>query len=90
MNNVFSAFLKVNHKTGAKIAKMAFNDGTMRIQAVSKTGVKYIGEYILPAIASNADKIVIAKDLAKSGMKQVDIADLLHVSQSTISNWLRK
>ncbi len=90
LNNIFSAVFKVNHKTGAKVAKVAFNDGSMRIQAITKTGVKYIGEYVLPAITSNADKVAIAKDLAKNGMKQVDIADLLHVSQSTISNWLKK
>ena len=90
LNNVFSAFFKVNRKTGAKVAKIAFNDGTMRIQAITKTGVKFIGEYALPAITSNADKVAIAKDIAKNGMKQVDIAAILHVSQSTISNWLRK
>lgn len=90
LNNVFSAFFKMNHKTGARTAKIVFNNGVMRIQTVTKTGVKIVSEYVLPAIASNADKIAIAKDMAKNGMRQVDIADFLRVSQSTVSNWLRK
>lgn len=90
LNNVFSAFFKMNHKTGAKTAKIVFNNGVMQTQTITKEGVKIFSEYILPAIANNADKIAIAKDLAKNGVKQVDIADFLHVSQSTISNWLRK
>ena len=90
LNHVFSAFFKVNHKTGAKTAKIVFNNGVMQIQTITKTGVKIVSEYVLPAIASNADKIAIAKDMAKNGMRQVDIADFLRVSQSTVSNWLRK
>ena len=90
LHDVFAAVFKMNHKTGAKTAKIVFNNGVMQIQTFTKEGVKIFSEYVLPAITSNADKIAVAKDLAKNGVKQVDIADFLHVSQSTISNWLKK
>lgn len=90
LGKVFTAVFKNNKKTGARTIKMAFNDGTMRMQTFTKTGVKILSEYALPTITTTTEKIVAAKDLYKNGMKQVDIADLFHVSQSTISNWLKK
>lgn len=90
LSKVFTAVFKVNKKTGARTAKIVFSNGTMRTQTVTKTGVKIATEYILPVMKTTADKIPVAKDLYKIGMKQVDIADLFHVSQPTISTWLKK
>ena len=89
-SKVFTAVFKINKKTGARTAQIAFNNGTMRSQTVTKTGVKIFNEYALPAIATTAEKIMVAKDLYKNGMKQVDIAALFRVSQPTVSNWLKK
>lgn len=90
LSKVFTAVFKANKKTGARTAKIVFNDGRMRTQTVTKTGVRIVTEYILPDMKTTADKILAAKDLYKFGAKQVDIADLFHVSQPTISNWLKK
>lgn len=84
---LISAVFKPNRRTGASTAKIV-GDGIVETLTVTKTGYKIITRYIAPA-GSAFTKQVIAKDLHKNGVKGIDIADLLQVSSSTISRWLK-
>ena len=73
--DVMSLAFKPNKKTGAKIARAVLSDGT-----INK----------LPEIASVAQRNEVIRDLAKQKINQETIAAMLDVSQSTVSNVLKK
>jgi hypothetical protein len=86
---LISANFKPNRRTGAVTAK-AVGNGTVNVLIVTKTGVKIFKRYIMPTAESVISKRSIAIDLHKNGVKGTDIADLLQVSASTVSRWLKK
>lgn len=88
-DKLISATFKPNRRTGATTAKVV-GDGVVDIMTVTKTGVKIIKRYVLPAAESAVNKYSIAIDLHKNGVKGIDIADILQVSPSTVSRWLKK
>lgn len=88
--NVISLTLKPNKKTGAKIARAVLDDGTTLIKNVTASGVVSETIFTLPEIASIAQRNTIIKDLTKQNINQETIAAMLDISQSTVSNVLRK
>ena len=79
--DVVSLAFKPNKKTGAKIARAVLSDGTTLIKSVTASGVVSETIHKLPEVI---------KDLAKQKINQDTIAAMLDVSQSTVSNVLRK
>lgn len=88
--NVISLAYKPNKKTGAKIARAVLDDGTTLIKTVTASGVVSETVHRLPEITSALQRNDVIKDLAKQKINQETIAAMLDVSQSTVSNVLRK
>lgn len=89
-SNVISLAFKINKKNGARIARAVLNNGKTLIKTVTATGA-IIGQVIeLPEITSIAQRNKVICDLSKNKMTQEQIAAILDISQSTVSNVLRK
>lgn len=88
--NIVSLAFKPNKKTGAKIARAVLDDGTTLIRNVTASGVVSEIVHKLPEIVSVAQRNEVIKDLAKQKINQETIAAMLDISQSTVSNVLRK
>lgn len=88
--NVISLASKTNKKSGARIARAVLDNGMTLIKTVTASGTM-IGQVIsLPEITSVAQRNNVIRDLAKNKMTQEQIAAMLDISQSTVSNVLRK
>lgn len=88
--NVVSLAFKTNKKNGSRIARAVLDNGTTLIKTVTATGVVLEEIVNLPAINSIAQRNAVILDLAKNNIKQEQIAAMLDISQSTVSNVLRK
>ena len=75
---------------GTKIARAVLSDGTTLIKSVTASGVVSETIHKLPEIASVAQRNEVIRDLAKKKINQETIAAMLDVSQSTVSNVLKK
>lgn len=82
--------IQAKQKTGAKIARAVLDDGTTLIKTVTASGVVSQTIHKLPEIMSVAQRNDVIKDLAKQKINQETIAAMLDISQSTVSNVLRK
>ena len=88
--NIVSLAFKPNKKTGAKIARAVLDDGTTLIKTVTASGVVSETIHRLPEITSTVQRNEVIKDLCKQKINQETIAAMLDISQSTVSNVLRK
>lgn len=88
--NIVSLAFKTNQKTGAKIARAVLDDGRTLIKTVTASGVVSETIHKIPEILSVAQRNEVIKDLAKQKITQETIAAMLDISQSTVSNVLRK
>ena len=88
--NVVALAFKTNKKTGARIARAVMDNGTTLIKTVTASGVVIEEARILPEIVSIAQRNEVIRDLAKNKITQEQIAAMLDISQSTVSNVLRK
>ena len=79
LRDAIEVFFKTNHKTEAKVAKAVFSNGIMKTKTITKEGSQIFTTYVLPQGVSTA-KSILARDLAKNGVKGIDIASLLQVS----------
>lgn len=88
--NIVSLAFKTNQKTGAKIARAVLDDGRTLIKTVTASGVVSETVHKIPEIATIAQRNEVIRDLAKQKLNQETIAAMLDISQSTVSNVLRK
>lgn len=89
--NIVSLVLKTNGKTGAKMARAVLDDGRVLIKTITPSGIVSESIIKIPEIASIAQRNGIIKDLAKQKIyTQEMIAAMLDISQSTVSNVLKK
>ena len=88
--NVVSLAFKTNSKTGTRIARAVFDNGTTLIKTVTATGTVLEEVIKLPEITSIAQRNEVIRDLAKNKITQEQIAAMLDISQATVSNALRK
>lgn len=79
-----------NKKTDAKVARAVFNDGTVLFKKVTSSGVLIQAAEVLPKITSVAQRNEVIHDLSRNKHTQQEIAAILNISQSTVSNVLRK
>ena len=66
------------------------DDGTTLIKTVTASGVVSETIHRLPEITSTVQRNEVIKDLCKQKINQETIAAMLDISQSTVSNVLRK
>ena len=88
--NIVSLAFKSNKKTGTRIARAVLDDGTTLIKKVFASGIVSQSVYKIQEITSVAQRNEVIKDLAKNKFTQETIAAMLDISQSTVSNVLRK
>lgn len=88
--NIISLAFKPNQKTGARIARAVLDDGRTLIKTVTASGVVSETIHKIPEILNVAQRNEVIKDLAKQKLTQETIAAMLDISQSTVSNVLRK
>jgi len=88
--NIVQLAFKTNHKTGMKFARAVLDDGQTLIKTISSSGI--VSETIIkiPEITSTIQRNTVIKDLAAQKFNQETIAAMLDISQSTVSNVLRK
>lgn len=89
-SNIVSLAFKANKRNGAKIARAVLDDGTTLIKTVTASGVVSETVHRLPEITSVLQRNEVIKDLSKQKINQETIAAMLDISQSTVSNVLRK
>ena len=88
--NVVSLAFKTNKKNGARIARAVLDNGTTLIKTVTASGTVLEQVLKLPEITSIAQRNDVIRDLAKNKITQEQIAAMLDISQSTVSNVLKK
>lgn len=88
--NTSSIALKTNKKTGAQVVRLVLEDGRTLMKTITQTGVISEIIYTIPKSTSRTQRNSIIRDLAKQGINQETIAAMLNISQSTVSNVVRK
>ncbi len=80
-----------NKKTGEKFARAVLKDGRTLIKSATKTGVEINQTIVIPAFRTVAERNNIIKDLYNNKhLTQELIASMMDISQSTVSNVIRK
>lgn len=79
----------VKKSTGERFAKAVTKDGKTFIKTLSESGIEQDSITIIPCYSSKKERDKIIKDLSKK-YTQEDIADMLGISQGTVSNSLSK
>ncbi|MCR5544878.1 MAG: hypothetical protein K6F30_00175 [Lachnospiraceae bacterium] len=91
LSDIVSLSIGKNAKTGERFAKVVLDNGTTLIKSITASGVEKEVKYVIPAFTSAMERNKIIKDLSKNqGLTQDMIASMLDISQSTVSNVLRK
>ncbi len=88
--NLLSLAFNENKRTGTKVARAVFDDGSVLFKTVTKSGVVIQAAELLPKITSIAQRNEVIKELSRNKHTQQDIAAILNISQATVSNVLRK
>ena len=76
-------------RTGEQFAKATLSDGTTHIKSFYDTGVTEDSIISIPSYSSKEERNRIIEQLSTK-YTQDDIADMLDISQSTVSNALSK
>lgn len=89
-SNIMSLSFKTDKKNGSRIARAVLDNGMTLIKKVTASGVVSEEVIKIPEITSIVQRNNVIKDLAKNKMTQEQIASMLDISQSTVSNILKK
>ena len=90
IRDIVSLNYGINKKTGEKFARAVLKDGTTLIKSVTESGIEKNVKYVIPAFKNVAERNKVISDLSKQKLTQNDIACMMNISQSTVSNVLRK
>lgn len=88
--NIISLAFKTDSKSGARIVRAVLDNGTTLVKKVTAQGAIIEKIITLPEITSTTQRNNVILDLAKNKMTQEQIAAMLDISQSTVSNIIRK
>lgn len=83
--DVASLSIKPNKKTGARIARAVFNDGSTIIKSVSTSGVSSETFSRLPSMTTIKERNRVIRDLPRQHYDLKTIASMLDISESTVS-----
>ena len=87
--DIVSLNMGIKKRTGERFAKATTSDGKTYIKTLSKTGVAQKSVITIPSYSSKEERDEIIMDLSKRNT-QDDIADMMDISQGTVSNVIRK
>ncbi len=91
LSDIVSLSYVINKSTGDRFARAELGDGTALIKPVPSGNGKSGIEYVIPSYRNTAQRNKIIKDLAKDpDLTQEMIACMMDISQSTVSNVMRK
>lgn len=79
----------IKKRTGERFAKATTSDGKTFIKTLTRSGVSQSHLIEIPAYSTKEERDIIIKELAEKHT-QDDIADMLGISQGTVSNSLRR
>ncbi|WP_346867277.1 MULTISPECIES: helix-turn-helix domain-containing protein [unclassified Clostridium] len=88
--NIISFNMGIKSTTGEKILRVKTIDGKVFIKTISLSGIVSTEFIEIPEFNTSQQRDLLIIDLRKKGLIQDDIADYLNISQSTVSNVLRK
>ncbi|MBQ7276932.1 MAG: hypothetical protein IJS58_06735 [Bacilli bacterium] len=88
--NIVSLAFKTNSKNGNRTVRAVLDNGQALIKTVTQTGVEISKAITISSFNSVKQRNDIIKDLSKQKFNQEDIAAMMDLSQSTVSNVLRK
>ncbi|MCM1245518.1 MAG: hypothetical protein NC293_07735 [Roseburia sp.] len=89
VDDIVSLNAGTKKSTGERFAKATTKDGNTYIKTLSRTGVEKKAMITIPFYSSKEERDDIIVNLAETHI-QDDIAEMMDVSQSTVSNVLRK
>lgn len=87
--NLVSLNIGIKKRTGERFAKATTSDGKTFIKTLSKSGVSQNSIIEIPSYSTREERDAIIKELSRNNT-QDDIADMLGISQGTVSNSLRR
>lgn len=87
--DLVSLNIGIKKRTGERFAKATTSDGKTFIKTLSKSGVSQNSIIEIPPYSTKEERDAIIKELSRNNT-QDDIADMLGISQGTVSNSLRK
>lgn len=87
--DIVSLNIGFKKRTGERFAKATTSDGRTFIKTLSRTGVETDSVIKIPAYSTREERDEIIQDLSADYV-QDDIADMLDISQSTVSISLSK
>ena len=90
IRDIVSLNYGINKKTGERFVRAVMNNGTTLIKSVTESGIEKNIKYVIPAFKNVEERNKIIRDLSKQKLTQNDIACIMNISQSTVSNVLRR
>lgn len=87
--DLVSLNIGIKKRTGERFAKATTSDGKTFIKTLSKSGVSQNSIIEIPSYSTREERDAIIKELSRNNT-QDDIADMLGISQGTVSNSLRR
>ena len=91
ISDIVSLSYVMNKSTGERYARAELGDGTALIKPVPSGNVRSEVEYVIPAYRNTSQRNEVIKTLAEDpDLTQEMIACMMDISQSTVSNVMRK
>lgn len=91
LSDIVSLCYVINKSTGDRFARAELGNGTALIKPVPSGNGKSKIEYVIPSYRNTAQRNKIIKELAEDpDLTQEMIACMMDISQSTVSNVMRK
>lgn len=88
-DKLVSLNIGVKKRTGERFAKATTSDGKTYIKTLSQSGVSQNTIIEIPSYSTKEERNKIISELSPKNTQE-DIADMLGISQATVSNSLRK
>lgn len=89
-DKMVSAVARFSKKHGAAMSRVVWNNGRTVMKVFTAHGAQIITTVVIPEVKSKAHRDGLVKDLLKLGFPQGTTADIMHISQSTVSRIHRK
>lgn len=86
----FEEYSVKKNPTGGYVAKITTDTGTTYIKKISKTGVVKNSTVEIPYYETKSERDEIILDLLNDNHLQEEVAEFLGISQSTVSNVLKR
>ncbi len=80
----------VNKRTGKRFMRATYDDGSSKIYDESRSGIKSLTNLNIPVHTTKDERDRFVIELLEDGYTQEEVAEIMDLSQGTISNIKRK